>query len=128
MALIVTAEQRDALYDRILDRLSGIGDIWLAAESKDYDTADRLGREYSDELRLVLDDLGWGDRLPGSKPIELKTPPDVLCRVFCRLRDSTATERAAEASRWEESEKLEQRNRLVGEACDNVLRTLGDPA
>jgi hypothetical protein len=78
-------------------------------------------------LRLVLD-LGWGDRLPESKPIELKTPPDVLRRVFCRLRDSTATERAAEATRWAESEKLEQRNRLVGEACDNVLRTLGDPA
>jgi hypothetical protein len=128
MALTVTAEQRDALYDRIFDRLSGIGDIWLAAQSEDYDTADRLGREYSDELRLLLDDLGWGGSLAESKPVVLKTPPDVLRRVFGRLCESTATERAAEASRWAESEKLERRNRLVGEACDNVLRTLGDRA
>jgi hypothetical protein len=128
MALTVTAVQRDALYDRIVDRLSGIGDIWLAAESKDYETADRLGREYSDELRLLLDDLGWGGSLAESRPVVLKTPPDVLRRVFGRLRESTATERAAEATRWAESEMLEQRNRLVGEACDNVLRMLGDMA
>lgn len=128
MALTVSAEQRDALYDRIFDRLSGIGDIWMAADSADYATADRLGREYCDELRLVLDDLGWGASLPEGGPIELKTPPDILRRVFGRLRESTATERAAEASRWEESEKLEQRNRLVGEACEKVLRTLESEA
>jgi hypothetical protein len=123
MAVTITAEQRDALYDRILDRLSGIGDVWLAANSKDFAAADRLGREYSDELRLVLDDLGWGDG-SGSDSLELESPPDVLRRVFARLRDTTATEREAQATSWAESRKLEERNRLVGEACTNVLREL----
>jgi len=125
MAVTITAEQRDALYDRILDRLSGIEDVWLAASSADYDTADRLGREYSDELRLVLDDLGWGGR-PGDEDVELTTDPDVLRRVFGRLRDSTAGERAAQATSWAEGRVLEHRNRLVGEACAAVLDALGD--
>jgi hypothetical protein len=125
MTVTITAEQRDALYDRFLDRLSGIEDVWLAASSADYDTADRLGREYSDELRLVLDDLGWGDRHDG-EDIELTTDSDVLRRVFGRLRDSTAGERAAQATSWAEGRVLERRNRLVGEACATVLEALDD--
>jgi hypothetical protein len=124
MAVTITVEQRDALYDRILSRLSGIDDIWLAASRADYDTADRLGREYSDELRLVLDDLGWGDG-PDVSELELRTDPDVLRRVFGRLRKSTASERDAQATSWAESRALEDRNRLVGEACAVVLEALG---
>jgi hypothetical protein len=75
VGVTISHAQRDAVYDRILDRLSGIEDIWLAASGERYETADRLGREYSDELRLVLDDLGWGDG-PGVEAIELTTEPD----------------------------------------------------
>jgi hypothetical protein len=123
VGVTITAEQRDALYDRILDRLSGIGDVWLAANSQDFATAERLGREYSDELRLVHDDLGWGDG-PDSGAVELESSPDVLRRVFARLRDTTATERKAQATGWAESRNLEERNRLVSEACASVLREL----
>ena len=123
MAVTITAEQRDALYDCILDRLSGIGDVWLAASSADFDAAERLGREYSDELRLVLDDLGWGDG-PGGASVELTTDPDALRRLFRRLRDSTAAERVAQATGWAEGRMLEERNRLVGEACATVLEAL----
>ena len=125
MGVTITVEQRDALYDRILDRLSGIGDVWLAANSQDFTAAERLGREYSDELRLVLDDLGWGDS-PETGPIELESSPDVLRRVFARLRDTAATEREAQATSWAESRNLEERNRLIGEACVTVLRELGE--
>jgi hypothetical protein len=120
----INAEQRDALYDRILDRLSGIGDVWLAASEARYDTADRLGREYSDELLLVLDDLGWGDGPEGD--VELKTDPAILRRVFTRLSESSAGELAAEATSWEESRFLEERNRLIGETCDTILEALGE--
>lgn len=123
MAATITARQRDALYDRILDRLSGIGDIFLAADSEDFETADRLGREYSDELLLVCGDLGWGAG-PKVEVIELGTSPGVLSRVFGRLRDATASERTVQEHGWEESRALEERNRLVGEACTNVLREL----
>jgi hypothetical protein len=127
MAVTISPEQREALYDRILDRLSGIGDVWVAVSTDDFDTADRLGREYSDELRLVLDDLGWGDG-PEGAAIELTTDPAVLRRVFGRLRDTTAGERAAQATSWAESHLLEKRNRLVGEACATVLKALDETA
>jgi hypothetical protein len=41
--------------------------VWLAVSHKNYDAADRLGREYSDDLRLVLDDLGWGEGGPAHR-------------------------------------------------------------
>jgi hypothetical protein len=77
----ISSAQRDALYDQILDKLSGIGDVWLAVSAQDYVAADRLGRAYSDDLRLVLDDLGWDDG-PPLAAIELTTPSDVLRPCF----------------------------------------------
>jgi hypothetical protein len=123
MAVNITAQQRDALYDRVLDRLSGIGDILLAAGSGDYTTADRLGREYADELTLVCDGLGWGARSK-SEVVELDISADLLRRVFARLREAAASEREAQARNWDESRSLEERNRLVDQACTSVLQTL----
>lgn len=125
MTVSISHAQRDAVYDRILDRLSGIEDIWLAASTGRYETADRLGREYSDELRLVLDDLGWGEG-PEAETIELTTEPGVLRRVFGRLREVAADERVHRQAGWIESREHEERNRLVGEACRSVLAMLGD--
>ena len=84
MSLTITAPQRGALYDQILDRLSGIGDIEVAIQAENYDDAERIGREYSDDLRLLLDDLGIGDG--DGEPVELTTDPEVLRRVLPRLR------------------------------------------
>jgi hypothetical protein len=123
VTVTITHAQRDAVYDQILDRLSGIDDIWIAASKADFETADRLGREYSDELRIVLDDLGWGDG-PGPEAIELTTAPDVLRRLFGRMRDSAAGERERRQAGWLETRQLEERNRLVGEACEAVLARL----
>lgn len=121
--LTISHAQRDAVYDQILVRLSGIEDIWLAASREEYEMADRLGREYSDELRLVLDDLGWGEG-PEVDPIELTSAPDVLRRVFGRLRDTAAGERAHRQADWDENHEQDERNRLVGEACRVVLAKL----
>lgn len=77
MAITITAEERNALYDRVLDRLSGIEDILLAAGSEDFATADRLSREYADELMLICDGLGWGTRSE-SDVVELSTPPRAI--------------------------------------------------
>lgn len=123
MTATITHEQRDALYDQILDRLSGIEDVWLAASTGRHETADRLSREYSDELRLILDDLGWGDG-PDVEMIGLKTASDVLRRVFGRLHDTVAEERAHRQVDWIENRELEERNRLVSEACESVLEAL----
>ena len=125
MSVTINHAQRDAVYGQILDRLSSIDDIWMAASTERYETADRLGREFSDELRLIFDDLGWGDG-PEVETFELTTAPDVLRRVFGRLRDTAADERTHRQASWAEHHEEEDRNRLVGEACQAVLAMLDE--
>jgi hypothetical protein len=72
----------------------------------------------------VLDDLDWGDG-PDVETIELTTPADVLRRVFGRLSGVVADERVDRQAGWIENRQLEERNRLVGEACKLVLEALG---
>lgn len=124
MTPTITSEQRDALYHNILDRLGGIGDVWTAANNGDYNTADRLGREFSESLLLVLSDLGWGEGI--GEPIELRTPPDVLRRVLTRLRDTALSHSDSLEKEGQESRELEQRNSLVIEACRTVLADIDE--
>lgn len=121
-APIITAAQRDALYDQILDRLSGIGDIEVAIQARDYDHAERIGREYSDDLRLLLEDLGIGEGDGGS--VELSSPPEVLRRVLPRLRDGAVGHTSALEREIADVFELRDRNRLVAEACEAVLSGL----
>ncbi len=125
MALRITSKQRDALYDQFLDRLSGIDDVRLAVQAGELDTAQRLGQAFSDDLRLVVEDLGWGQGAGTS--IELNSPPDVLRRVFTRLGEVAAGERESEEPEWVEARQMQERNRLVAEACQTVLARLGPP-
>jgi hypothetical protein len=124
MSPTITAAQRDALYDQILDRLSGIGDIELAIQAENYDDAERIGREYSDDLRLLLDDLGIGDG--NGKPVELTTSPDVLRRTLPRLRQLALNYTASLEPMMVEVQEVSERNRLVSEACEAVLADLDD--
>lgn len=120
---MITAGQRDVLYQQILDRLSGIGDIWPAATDERHETADRLGREYSDELCPVLDDLGWGDG-PSTETIELTASIDVLRQILCRLLESARSERARKTVCWAASRQDDECNRLVSETCEAMLGAL----
>jgi hypothetical protein len=122
MSLTITAEQRDALYDQVLDRLSGIGDIEIAIGVKDYDTAERLGREFSDDLRLLLDDLGLGES--NGEPVALSSPPEVLLRVLPRLLELAEAHSSALDEEVAEAAELKSRNRLVADACKTVLAEL----
>lgn len=124
MGVTITAGQRDAVYDLVLDRLSGIGAVWLAASAEDFELAERLSREYSDELSVVLDDLGWGDGPDGTE-IELRADPAVLRRIFSRFKGTTAGERA---TGWPANNVLEERNRLIDEACVTVIQALDGTA
>ncbi len=122
MTLTITAAQRDALHDQILDRLSGIGDVELALRAENFDTAERLGREYSDDLRLLLDDLGLGNG--SGEPVELTAPPEVLRRVLPRLSELAKRHTASLEPEWTEAGEMKERNRLVSEACEAVLADL----
>lgn len=61
----------------------------------------------------------------GVETLELATTPDVPRRVFGRLRETVVKERAHRQGGWIENRQLEERNRLVGEACRSVLEALG---
>jgi hypothetical protein len=119
----VSLEERDALYEQVLDHLSGIGDLWAAIQREDFATADRLGREFGDDLRLV-EDLGWGDG-PAAKTIELTMPAEQLHRIFTRLRaDAEGLRHSAEREEAEaeaETQEYRQRAARVTEACERVL-------
>lgn len=119
----ITAAERDALYEQIAVRLSGIDDVWMAVEAEDYQRAERVAREFTDDLRLILDDLGWGIR--GGEAVELTTPPDVLRRVCTRLRAKAEAQRETEEEERDESRQREEQTQRVLEACRRVLGELG---
>jgi hypothetical protein len=125
MSATISAEQRDALYDQILDRLTGIGDIEIAIQNEEFEAAERLGQEFSDDLQLLVNDLGFGQGGSG-EPIELKSQPEVLRRALPRLRDLAAGHSASHEAELAELRLIADRSRLIGEACAGVLDELGD--
>jgi hypothetical protein len=123
MSVRITAAERDALYEQIYVRLSGIDEVWMAAEANDYARAERVAQEFSDDLRLILDDLGWGEG--SGKPLELTTPPDVLRRICTRMRCRAEAQRELEAEEWAERQPREERAERALETCRRVLGELG---
>jgi hypothetical protein len=123
MTLTITAGQRDLLYEEILIRLAAVGDINLALKQKDWEAATRLGMAFSDDLRLVSQDLGWGPR-QADEPVELTSPPDVLRRAMSRWRDALLGIDAAQESERKSLRESQTRNYVVVEACRSVLANL----
>lgn len=124
-AISISPQQRDLLYDRILVHLSGIDDVWMAASTEDFETADRLAHEFCDGLHLITEDLGWGEH-GDSEPVVLTAPPDILRRVLERLRLTVASEGADELEERNELRDLAEVNREIRETCDQVLTELGE--
>lgn len=127
MSIAITGDQRDALYDEVLTHLSGIDGLWLAIEREDFKMADRLGREFSDDLTLVLEDLGWGDQSANeSEAVQLTAQSDVLRRVLPQLRARAARQADAEDQAIEKLRNERSRAQLVMDTCDEVLAALGE--
>jgi hypothetical protein len=122
MTLIVTAVQRDALYEQIAIRLTGIDAVFKTFNENDFEAFERLGREFSDNLRLMLDDLGIGAGT--GEAVELTSPPDVLRRIMERLRDAAESRRVGEEKEQFEAEKNRAQNILILETCQSVLSAL----
>jgi hypothetical protein len=83
ISLTVTREQRDAIYEVVINHLSGIEDVWMAVERREFASAKRLGRLFAEDVRL-LEDLGWSDRID-RETVELTLPADELTRTITRL-------------------------------------------
>jgi hypothetical protein len=123
----IDRERRDALYELVLDHLSGIGDFWIAVEEKDFAKAERLGIEFGEDFRL-LDDIGWApdhDRAT----VTLTMPPHDLMELLQRLHgeagcvlEGSACARLLE----EEEESAKQRYQRAKSACEELIEQL-DP-
>lgn len=122
MGLTITASQRDALYEEILNRLGGIEAVWYATKDEDHETATRLGWEFSDLLRFVVEDLGFG---PGTgETIGLSTPVDVLRRVLKRLDYLGKESRQTEEAKRAEAEEGEAESKFLERTCQDLLKAL----
>lgn len=122
MKITISAIQRDLLYQEILNRLAAIGDIHFALDQEDWDAATQMGIAFSDDLRIVSQDLGWGPHR--GEPVDLTSPPDVLRRAMSRWRDSILGIESEHEDEREAMRRTQERNQLVIDACRSVLDAL----
>lgn len=120
----ITREERDALYEQVVTRLTGMDDVRVAAERGDFDAADRLAREYRDYLTVLVNDLGWGT-VQQRERIMLVTPREVLRRFFRRILDSAGESRAAQSEQRDEERRLAKADDLLERTSQRLLRRLG---
>ncbi|HEX5610265.1 MAG TPA: hypothetical protein VFX45_09265 [Solirubrobacterales bacterium] len=123
----IDRERRDALYELVLDHLSGIGDFWIAIEEKDFAKAERLGIEFGEDFRL-LDDIGWEPE-HGRATVALTMPPHDLIELLRRLHGEAGCvlEGSACARLLEkEEESAKQRYQRAKSTCEELIEQL-DP-
>jgi len=126
MSITIPAAQAQALWRLFQDTLdpSCLATLWRAVDRSDFETADRIAREYADTLDLLLEDLRWGVGL--GEEVELRSPPDLLHRVFTRVGEEAAEIREATEPEQEEARREEEWNRLLEEASRDVLAVLAE--
>ncbi len=126
----IDRDQRDGLYELVRNHLGAIGDLWIALEqSGDYASAERLGREFAEDLRLLAD-IGWKPA-DYRREFALTMPATELTALLGRLREEAETiliGSAAERRAREGDIATTERYQLGYEACGAVLCDIGPPA
>ncbi len=122
----LTGEQRSALYAQVRNHLAALGDVFIAMEcNEDIATAERLGREFGKDFRL-LEDIGWHQD-DSRDQVELTMAPEDLAALMRRLRDE-AEGGLADAVKEREAvagTKIVEEHESTIRACDAVLVHLG---
>jgi hypothetical protein len=126
MSVTIAREQRDAIYEVVIDHLSGIEDVWIAVNQGDSATAKRLGRLFAEDLRL-REDLGWSERIDG-ETVELHLPVSELTRTIARVHEDVAGSLGTYVSRPKADEALAQRDLAASQALGSVLSKLAAPS
>jgi hypothetical protein len=121
MSIALSPVQRDAMYELVRDELMDIGALLRAIERNDLESAYRLGRKFSDDLRLIMDGLGWGERC--GVAVELSIPAAELRSILIRLRDRAAS--LYESERPNEDEmQIWERTGLARDTCTELIPQL----
>lgn len=122
MVLTFTADQRNAVRDSIVDRMSGIGDIRLFIQRGELDAARRLGEEYADDLRLLNDGLGWEEEATGEVQVDLSA--DLLERTLSRHCHLALANEASEIAERDDRKRSQEVNLHLVETCSRLLAEL----
>lgn len=126
--ITIDSEQREGLYELVRNHLGSIEDLWLALErTEDFQTAERLGRELMDDIRL-LEDIGWRP-VEERERFELTMAPQELARTLRRLRGeavSVLMPSETEAQARREDADTERLYELGHAACARLLSDLDE--
>jgi hypothetical protein len=122
--ITIKGPTRDVVYECLELDLSGFVPLLPILERSDFETASRIALDISAALRVIAQDLGWGNG-EGGRTVELNSPPDALRRVFTRLRDSAIGHRESERPDREEVREAEQRDLGIERVAIRVLAALG---
>jgi hypothetical protein len=123
----IDKDQRDGLYELVRNHLGGIEDLWLALErTGDFDTAEKLGGELAEDLRLLAD-IGWRPQ-DGREAFELTMPAGQLAASLERLHDEAErllSLSPTERRYIEEDKETDRRFERGMDACEEVRAHLG---
>lgn len=128
-ATAIDAGQREGIYELVRNHLGSIEDFWVALErTRDFATAERLGREFAEDFRL-LEDIGWA---PGElgESFTLSMPAEELAALARRLREEAGQVLSGTSGRADsrEDEATDDRFAAGLEACEVLLAILGSTA
>lgn len=118
----IDAEQRDMLYEAITDSLSGDSDVFIECKLGNFDRAQRLSSEYSDYLRVLHDDLGWGDS--SHESVRLTAPQDVWERTLTRIQSKARSDSRRHEERISELEEERQHLQALDSICTEVAEQM----
>lgn len=114
----IPPEQREALDALLMARLDGLGDIVIAFKAGKLAYAERLSREYADELHVLIRLREMGDQA------ELQGARDSWRPVMERMRAIAEGDTSGLAPEMAALRKSTERNRLIAEACTAVLHEI----
>jgi hypothetical protein len=121
--ITISGEERNALFNQIADRLTGIDVVYTSLEVRDWETAQRVGQEFADLLRFLCEDIGWGEG--GDDVYVLTSPPNVLQRVIGFVHKAALADREVhERERDEAGDDVTEAKQLQ-EMCERILGSVG---
>jgi hypothetical protein len=124
MSITISKEKCEALctyFESTFDSVA-FSRLWQTVEAGELETANRIAMEYSQGLYFIVKDLHWGVGL--ADEVELSSDPQLLRRVFTRVREDASRIRANQEPEQTEARQAEERIRLLEDACQDVLSAL----
>jgi hypothetical protein len=120
-------EHRDALWGALASRLAGIGDVWLRLKAEDYAEAEKLGRLYRQDLRL-MQEIGWRPEQGAAADLfTLRMDSGELATIATRLRDEAKEAVKAGGEERKAAEAFQAHTNsyaLLAEGCQGILGAL----